>query len=294
MRSATSLLAPCADRWLVGAARSALPRALGRRRCAAVLPDPSRIVGDRRLDHRDLLRARRGRAADRARFDQRLSARRRLQAARRRLYAGAVAGRRAVGRSDGNPRARRQRAEGSGRRAEEGRACRTSTVPGDLRPRRHPRQDQGRRQGDRRGGQGRRRSPPKVDADLTARGSATRRHQAAQARAVHPQLEDGKILASGTGTAADGIIALAGGVNAVNGFHGLQAACRRGDRHGRPGRHPDDGSRPAAAARRRRSARAAGDRLDAGRPEQAADPDGRRLPARLRAAHGRRRRTTSP
>ena len=34
--------------------------------------------------------------------------------------------------------------------------------------------------------------------------------------------KDGRILASGSGTAADGVIALAGGVNAVDGFEGYK------------------------------------------------------------------------
>lgn len=35
-------------------------------------------------------------------------------------------------------------------------------------------------------------------------------------------LQGGRVLASGTGTAADGIIAMAGGVNAVDGYHGYK------------------------------------------------------------------------
>jgi iron complex transport system substrate-binding protein len=35
-------------------------------------------------------------------------------------------------------------------------------------------------------------------------------------------LQGGRVLASGSGTAADGIIAMAGGVNAVNGYHGYK------------------------------------------------------------------------
>ena len=111
--------------------------------------------GDRRLDHRDRLCARRGGPAGRPRFDQRLSGGG-AQAARRRLYAGAVAGGRAVGQSDRDPRAAGQRPEGSRRRAEEGQRALSSTVPERFDHDGILEQDPRRRQGARRRRQGRR------------------------------------------------------------------------------------------------------------------------------------------
>jgi iron complex transport system substrate-binding protein len=81
--------------------------------------------------------------------------------------------------------------------------------------------------------------------------------------------KDGRILASGSGTAADGIIALAGGVNAIEGFAGYKQLADEAVIGARPDvvlmmdragghatteaelfAHPALGSTPAGAARR--------------------------------------------
>jgi len=65
----------------------------------------------------------------------------------------------------------------------------------------------------------------KLDADLTAAEGLTKGLAEANRKRVLfvLSLSGGKILASGSGTAADGIIGLAGGVNAVTGYAGYKA-----------------------------------------------------------------------
>jgi iron complex transport system substrate-binding protein len=61
-----------------------------------------------------------------------------------------------------------------------------------------------------------------VDGKLTAAEALTAPVKQRKRILFILSLKDGKILASGSGTAADGIIALAGGVNAVQGFAGYK------------------------------------------------------------------------
>ena len=181
-----------------------------------------------------------------------------------------------------------QRPEGSRRRAEEGRASPMSTCPRRF--------DQ--RASSTRSGSSARRSAPRprpttlaaeVEAELKAAEALTRRQSRAQARAVHPSRARRQDPCLGQRTAADGIIALAGGVNAVEAFR-LQAAYRRSgrsraspdvilmmDRGGDHAARPRLSCSPIRRSPRRRPAR-----------RQQADPHGRRLSARLRPAHRRR------
>lgn len=61
-----------------------------------------------------------------------------------------------------------------------------------------------------------------VDAHLADAEEATSAIQERKRVLFALSMQGGKILASGQGTAADGIIRLAGGVNAVSGFHGYR------------------------------------------------------------------------
>ena len=187
--------------------------------------------------------------AGRPRLDQPLS-RSGAEAAGCRLYARAVAGRRAVGQSDRHPRRRGQRPAGGDRRADEGQRSLRSTVPESLRPRGHPRRrstSSARLLGvddkaDGAGRAGRRRSRRRRSAD---RPSAWRERK----RVLFIlSLQGGKILASGTGTAANGIITLAGAVNAVERLPGYKPLTDEAiiDRQAR--RHPDDGPRRRTTA----------------------------------------------
>ena len=82
-----------------------------------------------------------------------------------------------------------------------------------------------------------------VDAKLKAAEALTANVKERKRILFILSFKDGRILASGSGTAADGIIALAGGVNAVEGFEGYkQLADEAVDRRA-AGRHPDDGPR---------------------------------------------------
>ena len=99
--------------------------------------------------------------------------------------------------------------------------------------------------------------------------------------------KDGRILASGSGTAADGIIALAGGVNAVDGFEGYKQLADEA----MIGARPDVVMMMDRAGdhniERGRAVRPPGAGPDAGRPGAPADPHGRRLSPGLRPAHCR-------
>lgn len=62
----------------------------------------------------------------------------------------------------------------------------------------------------------------KIEADIEAAQAATTDVEARKKVLFVLSLQGGRILASGTGTAADGIIALAGGLNAVTGYEGYK------------------------------------------------------------------------
>ena len=100
-------------------------------------------------------------------------------------------------------------------------------------------------------------------------------------------MNGGRILASGTGTAANGIIEMAGATNAMDVFEGYKQINDRGADRRSSRRDPDDQPRRRPHRLRRPSVRQCRAGADAGRPEQAADPDGRPLPDRLRPAHRR-------
>lgn len=61
-----------------------------------------------------------------------------------------------------------------------------------------------------------------ADADIRAAEAATAGIDDREKVLFVLALQDGRILASGTGTAADGIIGMAGGINAVTGYHGYK------------------------------------------------------------------------
>ena len=171
----------------------------------------------------------------------------------------AVAGRRAVGQSDGHPGARGQRPQGSDRRAEEGQRS-LHRGAGDLRPAGILEKIKRRRQGARRrreGGRacGRGRCGPR------RRREADGGHHGERKRVLFIlSMQGGKILASGSGTAADGIIELAGGVNAVEGFPGYKQLTDEAAIIAKPDiiLMMDRGG--GHARRRRRPVRASGDR----------------------------------
>jgi iron complex transport system substrate-binding protein len=82
-------------------------------------------------------------------------------------------------------------------------------------------------------------------------------------------LQGGKILGAGGDTAADGIIRLAGAVNAIDGYHRLQAAFGRGGDYGETRCCPDDEQAGGHAAKADdRTLRACGARGNARRPPQ--------------------------
>lgn len=62
----------------------------------------------------------------------------------------------------------------------------------------------------------------KTDADIRAAEAATAAVSERAKVLFVLSLQSGRVLASGTGTAADGIIAMAGGLNAVTGYHGYK------------------------------------------------------------------------
>ena len=135
-----------------------------------------------------------------------------------------------------------------------------------------------------------RRAGCEVDAKLKAAEALTANVKERKRILFILSFKDGRILASGSGTAADGIIALAGGVNAVDGFAGYKQLADEAVIGARPdvilmmdrGRRPCIRTRPSCSPIRRSAPTPAG----AGAP---ADPHGRRLSARLRPAHRRRR-----
>ena len=104
---------------------------------------------------------------------------------------------------------------------------------------------------------------------------------------------NGRPMVAGRNTAADGIIRLAGAVNAIDAYEGYkqitdEAVIAAG---------PDTVlvmQRAARPSRRRHGVRACGLRADAGGRAQILRRDGRALSARLRPAHRARRRAISP
>ncbi|MBX3529698.1 MAG: ABC transporter substrate-binding protein [Rhizobiaceae bacterium] len=62
----------------------------------------------------------------------------------------------------------------------------------------------------------------KVDADIAAASAAAAAHETKKRVLFVLSMQGGRLLASGSGTAADGIVALAGAVNAVEGFSGYK------------------------------------------------------------------------
>ena len=210
---------------------------------------------DRRLDHRDRLCARRGGQAGRPRFHQRLS-RSGAQASRRRLHAGAVAGRRAVGQSDRHPGARGQRPEGSGRRAEEGERALHHGAR-DLRPRRHPRQDPRRRQGASARTTRRPRLPPLSMPTSTAAEKLTAGIPERKRVLFILSMQGGKILARAAAPRPTASSSSPAPSTRSRAFRATSSfPTRRILRQAR--RHPDDGSRRRPQHRRGRAVRASG------------------------------------
>ena len=101
--------------------------------------------------------------------------------------------------------------------------------------------------------------------------------------------QGGKVLAAGSGTAADGIIAMAGAQNVVSDFSGYKQLSDEAIVTAQPDfiLMMDRGGGDHAAVNRD-AVRQPRNRLDAGRAGKKADPHGRRLPAGLRPAHRRR------
>ena len=100
-------------------------------------------------------------------------------------------------------------------------------------------------------------------------------------------LLSGRAMVAGHKTAADEIIQLAGGINAIDSYDGYKIDQRRGDRRGQTRRRARRSQRGKDLAGGRRGLRPSGLRDDAGRGQQGLHLDGRPLSARLRPAHGR-------
>ena len=133
----------------------------------------------------------------------------------------------------------------------------------------------------------RRRSlPQQVDADLAAAERLTAGMPEKKRVLFILSMQGGKILAAGSHTAADGIIQLAGAVNAVEGFSGYKQLSDEAAIMAKPdiilmmdrfGGHDTAGCRAVWTS---------GDCSHAGRPGQARRAHGRQLPAGLRPPHG--------
>ncbi len=128
-----------------------------------------------------------------------------------------------------------------------------------------------------------------VEADVeAAAGEAAKRPEAERKRVLFIlSTQGGRIMASGTGTAADAIIRLAGAVNATR-ISRLQAALRRGDHHRQARCDPDDGSRRRSWRGQWRASRPPRHHPHPGRPAQGDHPHGWPASAGLRPAHGKR------
>ncbi len=131
----------------------------------------------------------------------------------------------------------------------------------------------------------------KVGADLDAAITDAEKRPGSERKRVLfiLSMQGGKIMASGTGTAADGIIKLSGSVNAVGNFHGYKPLTDEAIIEAKPdvilmmnrgdgaGDQDDDLLKQPATG------------PDACRSEQGDHPHGRPASAGLRPSHGKRR-----
>ena len=251
------------------------------------LADAQRIVAIGGSVHRDRLCAGRRRTACRARHHQRLS-RGCDRASRCRLHARAGARGRPVGQARCDPDAGGQRPAGNPDSAQ-GRRRSLCHRPGGLRREGHPRQES--RSSARRSASRPRPAnwPSRVRAELEA-ATAEAEARGRNARVLFIlSMNGGRILASGSGTAADGILAMAGAQNAFADFAGYKQLNDEAVISAAPDAILMISRGEGSCRPRRRRPVPSGDRADTGRRQQAPDPHGRPLPARLRTAHRSRR-----
>ena len=243
---------------------------------------------DRRFGNGNSLRARRATKDRRGGYDQPLPAECAAGKAECRIYAPIITRRRAWPVADSRPCDRRFGTERDDRRSRT-RESSFRRRAGQVYRRRHHRQGSQR---------SRATSARRSAANASPAWFATtwRRSTLFARKVRQPQkvafvlsLANGRPMLSGRGTAADGIIKMAGANNAFDDFQGYKAVNNEAIVAARARCRPGDGSGDSTRPVRRHGVFPAGVRDDARRRAQELDLDGRRLSARVRAARRARR-----